>query len=317
MAVYRPDPGLLRRQVESLRDQTMSDWQCYVGIDGTDIETETLVSAIVGNDERFTILAFEKRLGFYRNFERLLMNVPSDVSWIALSDQDDQWYAKKLEFLVSNLSSSSLVCGQARLVKIRDDVKSEIAVGVTSRHASGLGEMLFDNAVSGALAVFRRDVLSVALPFPEPTDVAYHDHWLGVCAFACDGVRFLPVVVQDYIQHENNVIGEEEASILQRFRFLASKAGKFDAVSYVISNRWAWRVNMTRSLLAQAGSLDPQDSKVLSTFARNAFSLQLLRIAIRAIRSGRPSRLRVVSLLFASMLAPLVGRKVNDRRGRG
>jgi hypothetical protein len=59
---------------------------------------------------------FPERLGFYRNFERILAAVDPSADWIALADQDDHWYPGKLETMAPALESHALVAGQARLL---------------------------------------------------------------------------------------------------------------------------------------------------------------------------------------------------------
>ena len=69
----------------------------------------------MGGDSRFEVIGWDDRVGFYLNFERLLMAVPADAAWVALSDHDDAWYPTKLEQLVPRLDDVILVTGQARV----------------------------------------------------------------------------------------------------------------------------------------------------------------------------------------------------------
>ena len=92
MAVYRPDPVLLERQIESLRIQTVADWRCMIGIDGADSETHHLLKDLTGDDARFEVSEYADNVGVYRHFERLLREVDGDAAWVALADQDDYWY---------------------------------------------------------------------------------------------------------------------------------------------------------------------------------------------------------------------------------
>ena len=77
MATYNSDPKLFRVQVESIRAQTDEDWVCLVGDDCSSPERFGDIEEIVGDDPRFIVLRSEERLGFYRNFERLLAAAPA------------------------------------------------------------------------------------------------------------------------------------------------------------------------------------------------------------------------------------------------
>ncbi|MFA9400397.1 MAG: glycosyltransferase, partial [Acidobacteriota bacterium] len=100
MATFNPEPGLLRTQVESIRNQAGIEWHCFVSDDRSDPESLDLIEAVLADDARFTLSASPARLGFYRNFERALGLVPDGFELIALCDQDDRWHQDKLASLV-------------------------------------------------------------------------------------------------------------------------------------------------------------------------------------------------------------------------
>jgi hypothetical protein len=206
LAAYRPDPELFGIQLRSIRDQTRYDFRCLIGADGGEADVRQLVDEFVGEDERFTVVGWEDNVGFYLNFERLLMAVPESAAWVALSDQDDAWYPTKLEHLVPRLDKVILVTGQAR---VTSHPSGQVLLHRTSRRVVPAGDLLLENQVSGALAVFRRELLDLALPFPRHHTVTQlHDHWLAVCAAALDRYVVVEEVVQDYVQHADNIVGE-------------------------------------------------------------------------------------------------------------
>lgn len=312
MAVYKPDPRLLARQVSSIRNQSVENWACIVGIDGSDAASRRILAELTADDDRFIIHEFFDRVGFYHNFERVLALVDSGVRWVALADQDDVWYPEKLEVLLKHLGSGSMVLGQARLVRLNESTPETCYLGTTHRSFSNTSELILDNVVSGALSVFRSDVLASALPFPRKTDVAYHDHWLGLCAALEGGIVTVPDVVQDYVQHDRNVIGEEMApSNVARLRSLLRRLPSLlGAVPYVVNHRWRWRVYMARLALHRFPQMKPVDRLVLEAFAADRPSFRLLHLSISAAWKGRSSKFRVLSLGIASIFAPVIAEEV-------
>lgn len=306
LAVYKPDLALLTGQVESIACQRAGNWTCIIGIDGADPGTAAYLRGLVATDNRFVVHEFGQRLGFYRNFERILRLVPSSSQWIALSDQDDFWYEQKLSVLLGHLGNASLVSGQARIVRLGPKGDGRKPLGETDRKFFNVEELLLDNVISGALAVFRSDLLSRALPFPAPTDVAYHDHWLGLCAALGRGIRTVPDIVQDYHQHEANVIGEEmgRKSLHRLVRIWRRAPGLVASARYLVRHRWQWRVNMCSLALDRAENVSSRDAAVLEAFTAGRPTPALAVLCARAVFHGRSSRMRVIAIFAASILAP-------------
>ncbi|AQY01122.1 glycosyltransferase involved in cell wall biosynthesis [Microbacterium foliorum] len=205
LAAYRPSKELFARQLASIRDQTVTDWECIISVDGELETVEEVLADVAAGDERFRILADGRRLGFYLNFERGLAAVPAAAEWVALSDQDDFWYPHKLETLLPHLSESAIVSGQARLVAHPGDE----VLGFTERRQLDAASTMIVNQFTGSLCVFRAELLSTALPFPRlSSHTVAHDHWLAVVGMARGGGRVVEDVVQDYVQHSANVFGD-------------------------------------------------------------------------------------------------------------
>ncbi|WP_334147006.1 glycosyltransferase [Microbacterium sp.] len=205
LAAYDPDPELFARQVMSLRAQTVTDWECIVTVDGDDATVRRVLAEIADDDSRFRVLADGQRLGFYLNFERGLRAVGEETEWVALCDQDDAWYPEKLETLLPHLEGAALVSGQARLVTY----PGEIVTGRTERRDLGPVMTMLNNQFTGSLCVLRGELIAPSLPFPRmSTRAAAHDHWLAVVAGSRGGTHVVDVVVQDYVQHDNNVFGD-------------------------------------------------------------------------------------------------------------
>jgi hypothetical protein len=210
LAAYRPQSELFRRQLISIQNQTVRTFTCLIGADGGMASVEELVRSVVGDDPRFTVIGFGTNVGFYRNFERILAESPSDAEWIALCDQDDEWKPNKLEVLISHLADTSMVSCQARLTEYPS---GRVLASSTNRRNVDPLVLTIDNQFTGAFCVFRRELLDLALPFPVwngPT--AAHDHWLALCATFAKGTRVVDDVLQDYVQHDSNVMGENETA---------------------------------------------------------------------------------------------------------
>lgn len=296
LAAYRPDKELFTRQLRSIQAQTLDAFRCLITSDGEPEQTAALVAQAIGDDARFEVVGFEARLGFYGNFERGLAAVPMDAAWVALSDQDDFWYPEKLAILVPYLDEVALVSGQARVVR---HPGGEVVAASTERKDSSVAEFTLDNQYTGGQTVFRTDLLELALPFPRlRTPAEVHDHWLAVCAALHGGARIVDDVVQDYVQHGANVIGENEPgfSPFRSYRNAKRIAERYEDDTRLRAVARAtyqvgvgWREIMVETLRSRA----PQDARGLhaltALYGRRRRFPRTARFIVGAIRRGSVS----------------------------
>src|SRR5262249_55034598 len=92
MATYNPPADLVKRQKDSISAETYESWICVISDDHSSQESFRGLKEVLGDDPRFSMSRSERRLGFYRNFERAVRLTPPEASYIALSDQDDVWH---------------------------------------------------------------------------------------------------------------------------------------------------------------------------------------------------------------------------------
>ncbi len=86
-------PGLVVRAVQSALQQTISDLEVIVVIDGTDKETETALKEIA--ESRLRVLPLPKRVGGARARNEGVQAAKGE--WIGFLDDDDEWLPEKLE----------------------------------------------------------------------------------------------------------------------------------------------------------------------------------------------------------------------------
>jgi glycosyltransferase involved in cell wall biosynthesis len=247
MATFEPDMELFRAQVESLRAQTDGRWTCTISDDCSEETRFEEITKAVAGDERFALSRSPERLGPYRNFERALGMVPPDAGLVALCDQDDRWYPEKLAVLREELGDAQLVYSDQRLVD-RDGrvLRDTLWKGRRNNHTN-LASLLVANSVTGAAALFRREVAELALPFPEAPGWQFHDHWLGLVALAIGDVAYVDRPLYDYVQHGGAVVGHAEGAAKAR----ASTRGWRAAYFYGYLPRGV----LARALLARCSSL--------------------------------------------------------------
>ncbi len=207
MATFEPDMRLFGTQIDSLRAQSDRNWICLISDDCSSPERFQQIKRVVEDDPRFVLSRSDERLGFYRNFERALRMVPKEAKLVALSDQDDRWHPDKLEVLRGALGGAQLIYSDQRLVDAEGRVLRDTLWKGRRNNYGNLASELVANTIAGAAMLLRREVLQLALPFPDAPGVLFHDHWIGMVAMASGEVAFVDRPLYDYVQHHGAVFG--------------------------------------------------------------------------------------------------------------
>jgi hypothetical protein len=315
LAAYEPDEPMFARQLLSIQSQTHTNFVCLISADGNFERVKDMVERICGDDNRFRVLGYGSRLGFHHNFERALTEVPAEARWVALSDQDDYWYPRKIETLLPYLENAALVTGQARVVSAEiSAADADPAKGrLTDRKEVPAPDLIASNQVTGSLCIFRLEVLDLALPFPSlNTPSQYHDHWIGLCALAMGGISVKNLVLQDYIQHGGNVVGESRQNLLSSvrntFRWVRRYEGDTSPSSVcriIYKTGLGWRNLMATTLRERLVLRGETPSSALDD-ALSAYgapmSGRLVRLLLTGMRDKNVPPMRVLEILLGTVV---------------
>ena len=184
MATFNPPQDLLRRQLDSIREQSHGNWVCLISDESSDEAAFEQLRAEVEGDERFVLSRNDRHLGFYRNFERAMSMTPKEADFVALCDQDDSWHPDKLERLLEAIGDALLVYSDARLVSPRVSWSASPTGSTDATTSRTTRSLVMANSVTGAASLFRRELLDDALPLPPYHYKAFHDHWLAAVALS-------------------------------------------------------------------------------------------------------------------------------------
>jgi glycosyltransferase involved in cell wall biosynthesis len=89
------DEKYIKFTIESLLDQSFSNYKCLIGFNGTVDNSREIVKSLIGEDRRFSINDFGDAKGKSLTLNKLLDVV--DTEFICLIDGDDIWKSDKLE----------------------------------------------------------------------------------------------------------------------------------------------------------------------------------------------------------------------------
>lgn len=287
-------------QIESILQQTESNWTLLIRDDGSDDSTLSIVADYCHQDSRVELLDDKLgRLGPNGNFSQLMQAaLDRFADYVFVADQDDVWHPEKLAEQLKLMSQAEREAGgQVPALVYTDLAVANEALEVfrpsfnefTKPPAAGhafLSAMLERNYVPGCSILANRKLLQLSMPFPN-TGIMY-DHWLTLCAAACGQVHCVPQPMLKYRRHNDTVTPTGTSpSIVARLCRLARSLFVSESAAL---HRMHGRVNAVRLLLDRVSS-DPQidDPAVLVEFSL-AFGAETSRIRriIELRRIGLP-----------------------------
>jgi len=209
MATYN-GARFLKEQLESFSTQTRLPDELIVCDDMSSDETVYVVSKFAKTALFDVVLVVnERNLGYTKNFEKAISLCAGDL--IFISDQDDVWFANKLEHIEKIFINDPSV-----LVVLNDQE-------ITDHSLNPSGLTIFSNTFSlgfgkewlsaGACTAFRSTLVDIITPFPE-SNIPY-DGWIHKVAQALDFRVVESKVLQYYRLHESNT-SKSLASVLRR-----------------------------------------------------------------------------------------------------
>ncbi|WP_167626596.1 glycosyltransferase [Paracoccus luteus] len=168
----------LRAQLDSIRDQSVTDWRLVVSDDGSRDGTRAIVRAFAAENPGHEVTLIDgPRQGATRNFLHLLGQLRQG-EWLAWCDQDDVWLPDRLARGLAALSGESPGSDAGGLAALSDGPPDPDARGLAARSggprepdAGGLAALSHRPPAPGAGGP---TALSDKPPAPDPVGPARH-----------------------------------------------------------------------------------------------------------------------------------------------
>jgi glycosyltransferase involved in cell wall biosynthesis len=214
----RNGEGFLEAQLDSLLNQTVSDWRLVVRDDGSEDRTREIIDAYSAHDPRIERLPDGR--GCARsagaNFAYLLQAAfDRGARYVFCCDQDDVWRPDKLARVLGQLSQCEgpdpVPCLVHHDLEVTNEKLRTTAPSYWKLMALAPGteqapqRLLSRNEVTGCALACNRSLLELALPIPEKAIM--HDWWLALHAAFFGRLRAIPETLVQYRQHGANEIG--------------------------------------------------------------------------------------------------------------
>ncbi len=213
LPTYQPNINLFKQQVNSILQQGYAKQhpiEIIIQDDGSDKKRAHQIKQYIQQFSNIHFFQNSKNIGFYNNIELLLNKIGEGYSYVAFSDQDDVWHLNKLEKQVEQLKKHQADLVYSDLEIVDENLKQLQATFWVKRsnHINDYHALCVNNVATGSTMLFKTELLSKLLPFPQQTGKVYHDHW--ICAYLKNKqykVHYINTPLVKYIQHQHNVTG--------------------------------------------------------------------------------------------------------------
>lgn len=210
----------IRQQLDSLRNQTFTDWITYIRDDGSTDGTLGIIKEYVNLDPRFLLIFTEtKNLGAKKSFFTLLSVI--NAQYYMFCDQDDIWLETKIEKSletmkrIENLKNNNpvLVAVDAKVVDESLKVINASFWKFTKVDPQFLIKKKYlqiFNFAPGCTLMFNESLKKLVEPVPNK--VLMHDWWLLILAEKYGTISIVNEPLILYRQHSNNTLGANEVN---------------------------------------------------------------------------------------------------------
>ena len=218
MTTYNGEEFLIQ-QIESICQQSYSNWQLVVRDDGSSDQTLAILNTYAEKDARIQVVQNQTDYhGAYPNFWGLVAYCKQlkAYDYYMFADQDDVWDKDKLEVYMDfcsdkGLNEPLLVYGDMRIIDGDGKVTSnslEANLGIAYTNAIST---FFAHKVHGCNSLFNRCLFELALPLsPEEPEAKYvsHDNYYTKFAALLGQVYYLPRPMMSYRRYGTNVTSQ-------------------------------------------------------------------------------------------------------------
>jgi len=194
----------IKDQIDSILSQLSKTDELIISDDGSTDNTISIIKNI--DDDRIRLLFHEKKNEKYwfnyttRNVEYALQHAKGE--FIFLADQDDVWLPNKVSLMKSGLYSCDLIVSNCNVTDNKLNITNYSYFDLI-HSKRGIIHNILKNSYLGCCMAFKKELLSLFLPFPNGPIA--HDIWIGLIADKKSCVKFIETPTLLYRRHETCV----------------------------------------------------------------------------------------------------------------
>ena len=206
MAVYNGQE-YIREQLESLKDQTYTEWRLVIRDDCSSDKTAEIVKKFSDEVEQEVIFKVnEKPSGSAKNNFALLINDAKESDYVMFCDQDDIWKKDKIEITFNKMKQAEERYGRDFPLLVHGDVEVIDENGNINAD-SKLPQILIQNHVTGCTMMCNKKLIAGISEYASSEYIIMHDYLAALYASVFGKIEVIKKPLLSYRQHSGNSVG--------------------------------------------------------------------------------------------------------------
>lgn len=217
MAVYNGQE-YIREQLESLKDQTYTEWRLVIRDDRSSDKTAEIVKKFSDEVEQEVIFKVnEKPSGSAKNNFALLINDAKESDYVMFCDQDDIWKKDKIEITFNKMKQAEerygrdfplLVHGDVEVIDENGNINADSMFEMSHINAdSKLPQILIQNHVTGCTMMCNKKLIAGISEYASSKYIIMHDYLAALYASVFGKIEVIKKPLLSYRQHSGNSVG--------------------------------------------------------------------------------------------------------------
>ena len=217
MAVYNGQE-YIREQLESLKDQTYTEWRLVIRDDRSSDKTAEIVKKFSDEVEQGVIFKVnEKPSGSAKNNFALLINDAKESDYVMFCDQDDIWKKDKIEITFNKMKQAEerygrdfplLVHGDVEVIDESGNINADSMFVMSHINAdSKLPQILIQNHVTGCTMMCNKKLIAGISEYASSEYIIMHDYLAALYASVFGKIEVIKKPLLSYRQHSGNSVG--------------------------------------------------------------------------------------------------------------
>lgn len=217
MAVYNGQE-YIREQLESLKDQTYTEWRLVIRDDRSSDKTAEIVKKFSDEVEQEVIFKVnEKPSGSAKNNFALLINDARESDYVMFCDQDDIWKKDKIEITFNKMKQAEerygrdfplLVHGDVEVIDENGNINADSMFEMSHINAdSKLPQILIQNHVTGCTMMCNKKLIAGISEYASSEYIIMHDYLAALYASVFGKIEVIKKPLLSYRQHSGNSVG--------------------------------------------------------------------------------------------------------------